>query len=165
MRKVGIKISVCMGVTLSFILSLAGTLTSGHFTVPLWIGNFLLSAAISIVLGLLIPIGLVNKECVEKAGLEPHTLPARLLETLISNLIFTPLVSFIMVYLAWQNIVLHAPADMVPPFPVMFFRSFVMCFVIGYIAIFIVQPIYVKLFIPKGGMPQGDGRREGAPEH
>ena len=46
MRKVGIEINFCMGITLSFFLSLVGTLSSGHFTVPGWLLSFLVSTII-----------------------------------------------------------------------------------------------------------------------
>ena len=62
MKKVGMTISLFMGVAMSFFLSLTGTLTSGHFTIPSWLISFAVSTVISIVIGLLIPMKIVNEK-------------------------------------------------------------------------------------------------------
>ena len=43
MKKTGMKMSLCMGITLSFFLSLTGTVTSGHFSVSGWLISFVIS--------------------------------------------------------------------------------------------------------------------------
>ena len=106
-RKVGIEMNLCMGITLSFFLSLVGTLSSGHFTVSGWLLSFLISTVISIVIGLLIPMNKVMEAVDRKAGLQSGSLGARFLDSLISDLIYTPLLTLCMVGFAYWIIVRH----------------------------------------------------------
>ncbi|SDB67800.1 hypothetical protein [Butyrivibrio sp. INlla16] len=48
MRKIGRQMAIRMGILMSLALSLVGTLTSGHFTVPGFIISFVLSTIISL---------------------------------------------------------------------------------------------------------------------
>lgn len=149
MRKIGIEMSLCMGITLSFFLSLVGTLSSGHFTVPSWLLSFLISTVISIIIGFFVPMYKVLKAVDQKAGLQPGSLGARFLESLISNLIYTPLMTLCMVGLAYWNVVRHG--GFMPFLPV-FLKSLVLTFAVGYVLIFIFQPLYMKLVLKKHGI-------------
>ncbi|MCR4656039.1 MAG: hypothetical protein K5770_07415, partial [Lachnospiraceae bacterium] len=70
MRKVGMKMNILMGVSLSFGLSLTGNLSSGHFTVPGFLISFLASTVVSIIIGFLVPMRKLETAAVSKAGLE-----------------------------------------------------------------------------------------------
>lgn len=144
MKKVGMTISLFMGVAMSFFLSLTGTLTSGHFTIPSWLISFAVSTVISIVIGLLIPMKIVNEKIVGAFKLRPHSFPARCLESFVSDLIYTPLMTFCMVFMAYKQAIAHgAPAESLN-LGRMFLGSFLICFVVGFILIFILMPVFMK---------------------
>lgn len=161
MRTIGRQISVLMGVTLSFCLSLVGTLTSGHFTPSGWVVSFLASTVISLIIGFFVPMKKVLDSADEKAGLKPNTLPARFLESLISDVIYTPIITLSMVALAYMGLSRAAamnPQMVLPPFAPMFLRSLLITMIVGYILIFILMPIYMKLVMKRHGLaggPQG----------
>ena len=149
MRKVGLEMNLCMGITLSFFLSLVGTLSSGHFTVPSWLLSFLISTVISIVIGLLIPMKKVMDAVDAKAGLAPGSLPARFLDSLISDLIYTPVMTLCMVGFAYWNVVRHGGFM---PFLPAFLKSLLLTLAVGYVLIFIFQPLFMKLILKRHGM-------------
>lgn len=154
MKKIGRQMSIYMGVTLSFFLSLVGTLTSGHFTVPGWLSSFVVSTVISLLIGLVVPMKKVTDSVNAKCGMQPGKLSTRCLESLISDLIYTPIITFVMVFLAYKIATSHG-AKM--PFLPMFLSSLVICMVVGYILIFVFTPFYMKLVMKKNGIPQPGG--------
>lgn len=89
--------SILMGVTLSFFMSLLGTLISGHFTFVSWLISFGISLAISLFIGFVVPMPRIEAAACRKAKLHPGTLPATLLSALISDTIYTPLMTVVMV--------------------------------------------------------------------
>lgn len=163
MKKIGREISVLMGVTLSFFLSLVGTATSGHFSVSGWLLSFLLSTIISLIIGFFVPMKRVLDSVDQKAGLTPGTLPARCLESLISDLIYTPIITLAMVGYAYFGLTAAAASGapiVVPPFVPMFLRSLLITMIVGYILIFLLMPVYMKLVMKRNGMtggPKGTG--------
>ena len=96
-KKIGIFMSLLMGFTLSLVMSLVGTLTSGHFTVGSWLISFGISFVISMIIGLIVPMPKLEAAACAKFRLKPHTFPANALSALISNTIYTPLMSVVMV--------------------------------------------------------------------
>ena len=121
MKKIGRTISICMGITLSFFLSLSGNLLSGHFTPAGWAISFVISTLISLIIGFCVPM----KPLLDKATarMKPGSLAAKCLESLISDLIYTPVITLAMVAMAHHSIALHAPAPALPPFLPMFLHS------------------------------------------
>ena len=149
MRKVGMTVSVLMGITMSFFLSLIGVGTSGKFTVPGWLISFLISTVVSLIIGFIIPMGKVTRGASAALKLKPGSIPTRLLESFISDLIYTPIITFLMVFYAYRTAIAHgAPAEALN-LGRMFLGSFLLCFVAGFILIFFLMPVYVKLAIKK----------------
>ncbi len=144
MKKIGRGMSLRMGITMSFFLSLTGTLTSGHFTVPGFLLSFLISTVISILIGFLIPIGKVTTTASQKLGLKPHSLPERLFNSFLSDLIYTPFLTFVMVLLAYMTAMRRSQGMAELHFWRMFLPSLVICMLVGYLLIFIFTPIYMK---------------------
>ena len=68
MKKVSIEMSLLMGVTLSLFLSLTGTLSSGHFTIPDFLLSFVVSFIISLIIGFLVPMNKVSAALERKFG-------------------------------------------------------------------------------------------------
>ncbi len=144
MDKVGKQMNIYMGVTLSLCLSLAGTLTSGHFTVSGLIIGFVVGTVISIALGYLIPIKKITDTVCEKMEVEENTGAGRCISALVSDVLFTPIITLVMVILAYVNTVSHGGSM---PFVPAFIKSFVVCFAVGYAVIFLVTPLFLRLAI------------------
>ena len=160
MKKIGMLMNVCMGVTMSFFLSLVGNLTSGHFTVPGFLISFVVSTVISLIIGFIVPIKKISDGACGKAHLEPGSIKARLLDSVISDLIYTPFITLAMVTLAYFTIASHAPEG-APPFVPMFLSSLLISLAVGYVLIFVFTPLYLGILMKKFGPPMG--QRPGAP--
>lgn len=151
MRAVGIKMNIMMGVTMSLILSLVGTLTGGHFTIPSWLVSFGISLVISLVIGFAVPIKKVGDSLCKKCKANPQSMKGNLISALASDLIYTPIITIIMVSVMLTNAAKHlppnAPADAVPSIGKALPGSLLICLVVGYIVIVVIQPIFLKMFM------------------
>ena len=141
MKKIGMTISLFMGVSMSFFLSLTGTLTSGHFTLPSWIISFAISVVISIIIGFLVPMKKINDKVLGAFKLKPFSFPARCMESFVSDLIYTPVMTFCMVFMAYKQAISHGESLSLGR---MFMGSLLICFVVGFILIFILMPLFMK---------------------
>ncbi|MCR4793656.1 MAG: hypothetical protein K5898_00450 [Ruminococcus sp.] len=149
MKKIGLQMNILMAVTLSFCLSLIGTLSSGHFTVPAFLISFVISTIISFIIGMIVPMKKVEDGLVSKCNLQPHSLPARLLSTLVSDFIYTPILTFSMVFMAYKQATSHGQKM---PFVPVFIKSLIISLIAAYIIIFIVTPIFLKFVMKKNGV-------------
>lgn len=149
-RKIGIQMSLLMGVTVSFCLSLVGNLTSGNFNIITFLITFAASFVISCVIGLIVPMQKVESGLVRACGFKERSLPARAVSSLVSNLIYTPVITLAMIALVRKIALSHGAK--LPPFGIMYLRSLLISFIVGYIVIFIVSPIYAKLVMKKNGV-------------
>ena len=146
-KSVGRKMSLTMGVIMSLVLSLAGHLSSGHFLFSSFMLSFFVSAGISIVIGFLVPMGKINAAIERKLLAGPKDILVRLTESLVADLIYTPIITLAMVILAYNMVMTgNSQAPNIPFFP-MFARSFLICFTIGYILIFFLTPLLQNLFM------------------
>jgi hypothetical protein len=146
MKSAGRCISMMMGLILSFFQSLASMLLSGHFTLPGWLISLALSVCVSWIIGWLVPMGKVSQSVCQKLKCEPGTLKARLAETLVSDLIFTPFITLANVLLAWRNAT--AGGAKIPFLP-MFLPSLGISLLIGFVLVFIFQPICKKAVLSR----------------
>ena len=154
MKKIGLQMSILMGVTLSFCLSLVGNLMGAKnspsgFSVPGFLISFVVSTIISLIIGFLVPMKKVNDSVCGKMNLQPGQMSTRLMESLISDIIYTPIMTFIMVLLAYKQAT-RGGAQI--PFLPMFLSSLVVCLIVGYVLIFIFMPLYMKIVMKKNGM-------------
>ncbi len=149
MKNIGREMGIRMGILMSFCLALTGTLSSGHFTPVGFIFSFIVSAIISILIGFVVPVGKITGDVCRKAGFEQGTIKERLLSSLISNLIYTPLMTFVMVLLAYTMVMKQSGGMAQLSFLPMFLHSLVICFIVGYILIFIFQPLFMKQLLKK----------------
>ena len=160
MKKIGMMMNMCMGVTISFFLSLVNMLASGHFAVPGFIISFIISTIVSIIIGTVVPIHKVENSFFAKKGIEPRSFKARAVGSLLSDFIYTPVMSLVMVIFARASMVRGgAPAETIPPFVPMFLKSLILSLVVAYIIIFIVQPVFLKTLVNKygkGSAPEGE---------
>ena len=102
-RKIGRRMSIMMGITISCILSLVGTLLSGHFTIVSYLVSFALSTVISLILGLVVPIKKIGDAIIAKLKLVAGKLPAKIISSLVSTCIYTPIIVLAMITLAFNQ--------------------------------------------------------------
>ncbi|WP_051656835.1 hypothetical protein [Butyrivibrio sp. AE3004] len=152
MRKIGRQMGIRMGILMSFCLALVGTLTSGHFTVFGFIISFILSSVISLLIGFFIPVGKISGDVCRKLRLERGKIGARLVETLISDLIYTPIITLAMVALAYNMAMKQSGGMAEIRFLPMFFSSLIICFVAAFILIFIFMPMILKHLMKKNDL-------------
>jgi len=150
MRRIGRQMSIVMGVSLSLSLSLIGNLSSGHFTVPGFLISFAASTLVSLAIGFLVPVKpLGDRLC---AGLRPGSLARRCAESFISDCIYTPVITLLMVWLAYRGAAAHgAPVQFAP----MFLHSLVVSMVVGFVLIFVLMPLYLGIILKKNGIQRG----------
>ena len=144
-RTAGRLISMIMGFILSFFQSLAGQLRSGHFTFQGWIISLALSIAISWLIGYFVPMGKISQKVCKKLKCPEGSLKARIAESAVSDLIFSPFITLANVFLAWRSI----PPQSRPPFLPMVLSSLGISLLIGLILVFIFQPICKKLVLSR----------------
>ena len=111
--------------------------------------SFLESLVISLVIGFLVPMKKVGDAACEKAGIKDKPLACRFLESLVSDLIYTPIITFVMVFMAYKNATSHgAPLHFGP----MLGRSMLISLVVAYLFIFLVTPNYMKFLLKRSGV-------------
>ena len=136
--------SICMGVTLSFFLSLIGNLLGGHFSLPGFLISFLLGTVISLVIGFLVPMKKVTDSLDEKLKLEPRSIKANLLNSLVSDLIYTPVITISLTLIAYRQAVAHGASI---SYGAMLLSSLIVSLLVGYVLIIIFMPLFLKLAI------------------
>lgn len=152
MRIIGRQMAIRMGIMMSFCLSLVGILSSGHFTIPGFIISFVISTIISLIIGLVIPIGKVTGGLCARLRLRQGTIGARTFESFLSDLIYTPIMTLVMVGLAYRMVTIQNGGVAPIPFLPMFLKSLIICFVVGFFLIFIFQPLFLRQIMKKHGI-------------
>ncbi|SEK28751.1 hypothetical protein [Ruminococcus albus] len=153
-KKIRSQMSIMMGITLSLCLSFVGTFTSGNFTPVAFMKSFLESLVISLVIGYLVPMKLLEDKACEKAGITGKHLPCRALGSLISDLIYTPIITIFMVTINFVKI----PAEHRPTYIIMLGKSMLISFVVAYLIVFLVADNFMKLILKSNGVgrpPEG----------
>ena len=148
-KKIGREMSVRMGITMSFVMALVGTLTSGHFTLVGFIISFVGSSIIALAIGFVLPIGKITRDFTIKRGMQPGKVTTRCAEALLLNLIYTPIITLVMVALAYFLAMKQSGGMAQISFLPMFFSALIICFVVGFVLIFLVQPIFFKSLMKK----------------
>ena len=153
MRKTGLKIAFCMALLMSFGLSLTGNLLAERPPempmAPIIIGFlacFLISFVVSFGIGIFVPIPKVNAALARKFHLQPGAPKTHFIESVVSNLIYTPLITTVMVLFVYFAMM---PEGHKPPFLPMFIHSQIVCFIVAQVLILIFVPIIVKRLLPK----------------
>ena len=142
MNSAGRRMSLMMGAAMSFGLSLTGNLSSGSFTLPGFLKSFLVSLVISLILGFLVPMGPLTQFLDRKLGLRPGQLSTRCFNALVSDLIYTPIMTTIMTLLAHRQATAHG-ANI--PFWPMLGRSLAISLVVGFVLAFVLTPVFARI--------------------
>jgi hypothetical protein len=155
MKRINRRISILMGVTLSLCLSLVAHLfLADKFTFTGFLLSFAISLTISLIIGLIVPMKKVNDAVDRSLNLRPFSIKARLVESLVSDLIYTPIMTVIMTTISYF-IATNNGADI--PYVPMLLKSLLVCFLVGYVLIFIFQPLFMTLVIGKRRMAAAAG--------
>lgn len=149
MKKIGLQMSILMGTALSFCLSLFGTLHSGHFSVPAFLVSFLVSLIVSLVIGFLVPMPKLEAAVCGKLNIEQRSVKGNAVTALLSDLIYTTLITLAATALAYKQMV---KAGGSASFGAMFLSSLLISLVIGYVLIFILKPLFLKLVLKHNGI-------------
>ena len=159
MRNIGVIMNILMGVSLSCALSLTGLLASGHFAVPAWLVSFGLSTVLSLVIGFCLPVRRAAMALCRTCKQQQGSLGALLIDSLVSDLFYTPLITLLMVALAYHGaqsginaaIAAGASVESLPQlhFLPMFLHSLGLSLLVGYVLIFVLQPLFLRLLIGK----------------
>ena len=163
MKKAGMKISFMMALVMSLCLSIAGNLSGrrpeGTPVISIIISiiiSFVISFIIRLLLGLVIPIGRINAFLSRKLDLKPGNIETRLFESLISDIIYTPFITLTMTALAYSSAMRASGGKAQITYLTMFLGSLTTCMIVGFILIFIFQPLFYKMYVPKQGDNDGE---------
>ena len=157
MKKIGRDMALWMGLIMSFCLSLVGTLTSGHFTPVGWLISFAASVAVSLIIGFLVPVGKISGDFTRKRNMQPGKIGTRCVESLISDLIYTPVITLVMVVIAYAMAMKMSGGKAQIPFLPMLLSSLAICFATGFVLIFLIQPVLLKMAMKKHGVTMPGG--------
>jgi len=157
MKKEDRIMSMLMGTTMSLCMSFIGNITSGHFTVPGFISSFIISFVICIVIGLFVPIGQVANSITDKCGLRRGSMGRRALESLITDIFFTPIMTVAMISYAYNMAKKHGDhMKFVPAFLSSLLIGLIICFLLA----FILTPVYLKIARNGSNPPQDDDKKD-----
>ncbi len=142
MKNPAIRMSLLMGVTMSFVLSLIGNLSSGMFTFTGFLKSFCISFLISLIISFFIPMKKIGDTLCEKVNARPGTFRARIITAAVSAIGYTPFMTFVMVYLAHASATAHGAKI---PFLPMLLRSECISILAAFVLSFLITPLYAKL--------------------
>nr|MCR5281733.1 hypothetical protein [Lachnospiraceae bacterium] len=155
MRQIGRQMGIRMGILMSICLSGLNLLLSGHFTVVGLALNVLISSLVSIGISFVVPVGKISQQVCEKKRLMPGSIKARLLESLISDLVYTPVMTLVLVFFAYGMAMMVSGGRAQIPFVPMFVKSLIISLAAGYVLIFVFQPLFLKGLFRKHGITMG----------
>lgn len=153
LKKINRYMSLMMGGVLSVALTIFGNLTSGHFVMP----GSLISIAIGIVLSFgisqlistFINIKTTTDKVISKFNIKGE-MPTKLMSTLVSDLIFTPIITVCLVSFSIGMANAHSPV-VIPLLPAII-KSLILSLIVAYIIIFFIQPPILEVAMKKAGV-------------
>lgn len=167
-RKISILMSVYMGFVMSIFMTITGVCVGmlpnvlqhripPQAMISSLISGFFISFAISMMIGFVVPMHSITGSATK--NMEPG-FGKRCVETLISDVIYTPVISVVMVAFAYMSNNKNGEGG--PSFFMMLIPSLIACFIVGFIIIFLVQPSIFKHLMNKYG-PRKDGAPNARP--
>ena len=149
MKWIGRQMAVRMAVVMSFFLSIVGMGSSGHFSPVGFLISFVISILISLLIGLIVPVGMLTNGASRALKLKPDSLPGRLLGSFISNTIYTPIMTCVMVYLAYNNVMRESGQMAEVTYGKMLLGSLPVCYIVGFVLCFIFTPLFMNKLMKK----------------
>ncbi|WP_051198039.1 hypothetical protein [Butyrivibrio sp. MB2005] len=149
MKKIGRQMGIIMGILMSFSLSLVETLASGKFTIPSFLIAFVLSAVISVLIGFAVPVGKITADVCRKFKLERGKISTRVVESLISDIIYTPIITLVMTAFFYKMVMIQSGGMAQLSFIPMFIKGAIIGVVVAFFLIFIFQPMILGYLMKK----------------
>ncbi|MCF0223540.1 MAG: hypothetical protein HUK20_04660 [Fibrobacter sp.] len=134
---------------MSFWLSLTSVLMSGHFTFGQWMLSFVLSSLTSFVIGFAFPVRKWSGQLCSKWNISTKSFKGLMVITTLSDLIYTPIITTIMVVTMLTHAAKYAPPGAVPPIPQVLVPSLFFSLAIGFVIIAIAHPLILKFLQKK----------------
>ena len=113
---------------------------------------------------LLYKIKPISDRVAEKMHLRPKTFGRRCMDALIADVIYTPVMTLLMVGLAYFMSAKNGNPIPVP-FILMFLKSFAISMIVGFIMAYIFQPLFLGMLIKKYGVPVPPAGENGGAPH
>lgn len=154
-RKISQEMSIVMGATMSCVLSLVGLIQSGNFTLVSYLTSVIMSFMLCTIVGLIIPAKKISNSLAARMQLQPGSIRARLLDSLVTTLVYSPLMTFLMVYMAYRQATSHGARI---NFGHMLLKSELISFAVAFVVSFIISPIYLKLIFKRNGIDVSNGK-------
>ncbi len=147
-KKIGRFMTITLGLTMSIVLGTLGVVSSGHFSISMWIISLVLSIALAMIIGFLFPVQPIRK--MATAGIQNKLLKSiagNAIVNFVYVLIITTVLLFVMITLAKHQMdVLQVPESVPRP---SFIRalpfSLIKSYIVSYVITFILGPIYLKI--------------------
>lgn len=162
MKKIGRTMNIYMGLTMSAALSIVGTVhgqatsAAGIQFPGIIIGiliSFIASLIVSLIIGFIIPMKKVGDGACKAIKKSPDSFAGRLVSSLCSDLIYTPIITALMVALARSQAMKASGGHaQLPPFIIMYLPSLLITFIVGLIIIYFIQPMFLKSILKKNGI-------------
>ncbi|MBP5280236.1 MAG: hypothetical protein J6Z03_07105 [Erysipelotrichaceae bacterium] len=138
------RMSICMGIIMSLCLSTAGLLTARAFSLPSLLLNLVISYAIVRGIDHFIDIGALAVDVPNKMDVDPNSLQGRFLRALITDVIYTPLMTIVMVSIGYYRATSHGAQI---PYVPMLMKSMLLTFTLSFLICFFIMPVVEKLIL------------------
>ena len=103
-----------------------------------------------------VPVGKISQDACQKRNLQRGSMKARLLETLISDLIYTPVITLVLVFFSYGMAMMQSGGRAQLSFLPMFLKSLIISLIAGYILIFIFMPLFLKQIMKQMQIGEGE---------
>ena len=157
MKRIKLQMNILMGAAISLCLSAIGNLRAEHFTLKSFLICFVISFAVSMLIGFWIPVKPLADLLIRELGIPEHTLGAKCFSALTADLIYTPIITVIMVLTAYIQASVHGAQIPLRP---MLLSALVISMIAGFVLIFLLQPLFLKLVFKLNGEQQADDQNE-----
>ncbi len=173
MRKKGILMSVFIGTIMGLVFSIISQLKNQHTIIPMGVlSSIVISMIISFLIGIIVPVKLVNDKVCEKLKITPDKrLPFAVSNAFVSNLIFAPLNCIVNMWYGMSMSLTDLPPEVKnvfermgycakqPYFMPALISSLIFSLIIGFFICLFVTPAINKLTNKICGIPM-QGRPE-----
>ena len=142
MNRIDRKMSILLGLTLSFVLSLIGVVASGNFTIVRFFNSFMITFLVSLLIISVIPIRSIGEYFIHKFNLRRGSRGYRAVCALIFDLLLCPIMALVMSYYAYRIQNDHG-AQL--NFAQMSIKGIIASTLLGFACSYLMTPILLKL--------------------
>ena len=142
MKEYGRKLSLCMGIMMSFCLSAIGLFSANAFTPLSLLLNFAISFTVISIVSRFFNAERIAVGVLERNSIDPGSIKGRMIQALIVDLIYSPIMTFAMVTIAYVSASKNGN-DM--PYIPMLLKGLAVSFVAAFFLCLIFVPIFEKI--------------------